>query len=316
MQNDYDSPWKQAIEKFFPDFMNFFFPDINNDIDWSKGYEFLDKDLKRITRDAEIGNRYADKLVKVWLKNGDTIWVLIHIEVQSSRVSNFSERIYVYRHRIWEQYNVEVASLVILCDDEKSYRPNQYKKAIWGCELSFKFPIIKLLDYVRDWAKIESNNNPFAIIVMAQLKAKLLKDDLERKDWKFSLTKRLYERNYSKQDILELYTFIDWILALPENLEKKFLRELSEFEKEKAMQYVTSAERFGRQDGIQIGLLQSSREAAIEALEINLDISAPKDLIIQVNQETDLAKLKEMLRKAIKVSSLGEFQVWLKSKSE
>jgi hypothetical protein len=172
------------------------------------------------------------------------------------------------------------------------------------------------LDYVRDWAKIESNNNPFAIIVMAQLKAKLLKDDLERKDWKFSLTKRLYERNYSKQDILELYTFIDWILALPENLEKKFLRELSEFEKEKAMQYVTSAERFGRQDGIQIGLLQSSREAAIEALEINLDISAPKDLIIQVNQETDLAKLKEMLRKAIKVSSLGEFQVWLKSKSE
>ena len=160
-RNDYDSPWKQAIEKFFPDFMVFFFPEIFKDIDWNKNHDFMDKDLEKITKDAKLGRRYADKLVKVWLKSGDLIWVLIHIEVQSSRESKFSERIYVYRHRIWEQYHVDVASLVILCDDEQNYRPNQYSKSIWGCELNFTFPVIKLLDFEENWIRLEESINPF-----------------------------------------------------------------------------------------------------------------------------------------------------------
>ncbi|MEK6737891.1 MAG: hypothetical protein AABY74_04415 [Planctomycetota bacterium] len=32
----YDSPWKQAIEAYFPDFMRFFFPGIYDEIDWNK----------------------------------------------------------------------------------------------------------------------------------------------------------------------------------------------------------------------------------------------------------------------------------------
>ena len=50
----------------------------------------MDNALEKITRDAEIGKRYADKLVKVWLKTGELAWVLIHIEVQASRETNFS----------------------------------------------------------------------------------------------------------------------------------------------------------------------------------------------------------------------------------
>ncbi|MEY4209528.1 MAG: hypothetical protein RLZZ20_2680, partial [Pseudomonadota bacterium] len=26
MPDDYDSPWKEAIERYFPDFMHFYFP--------------------------------------------------------------------------------------------------------------------------------------------------------------------------------------------------------------------------------------------------------------------------------------------------
>ena len=42
---DYDSPWKKALEVFFADFMAFFFPAAHADIDWAKGYQFLDKEL-------------------------------------------------------------------------------------------------------------------------------------------------------------------------------------------------------------------------------------------------------------------------------
>jgi hypothetical protein len=35
---DYDSPWKEVLERFFPEFMAFFFPDACAAIDWSKEY--------------------------------------------------------------------------------------------------------------------------------------------------------------------------------------------------------------------------------------------------------------------------------------
>ena len=61
--DDYDSPWKRALETFFPDFLAFFFPDAHADIDWVEGYQFLDKELQQVARDAELGRRFADVLV-------------------------------------------------------------------------------------------------------------------------------------------------------------------------------------------------------------------------------------------------------------
>jgi len=35
------------------------------EIAWTQGQEFLDKELQKVVRDADLGRRYADKLVKV-----------------------------------------------------------------------------------------------------------------------------------------------------------------------------------------------------------------------------------------------------------
>jgi hypothetical protein len=40
---DYDSPWKDAIENYFEDFIAFFLPEAQPEIDWSRGYEFFKK---------------------------------------------------------------------------------------------------------------------------------------------------------------------------------------------------------------------------------------------------------------------------------
>ena len=64
-QADYDSPWKEMLEGYFEEFMAFFFPEIAADIEWELGYQFLDKELQQVVRDAELGRRVADKLVKV-----------------------------------------------------------------------------------------------------------------------------------------------------------------------------------------------------------------------------------------------------------
>ena len=46
--DQYDSPWKEAIERYFPEFMAFYFPDASAEIDWSKEHVFLDQELRAV----------------------------------------------------------------------------------------------------------------------------------------------------------------------------------------------------------------------------------------------------------------------------
>jgi hypothetical protein len=70
---DLDSPWKEILRAYFPQAMQFFFPNTADFIDWSRSHEFLDKEFVQIARDGEIGRRYADQLVKVWRKDGEPL---------------------------------------------------------------------------------------------------------------------------------------------------------------------------------------------------------------------------------------------------
>src|ERR1700683_4973069 len=81
LRADADSPWKIALELYFADFMNCCFPNIAKEIDWGKGYEFLDKEMQTITYDADIGRRTTDKLIKLWKKDQQETF-LCHLEVQ------------------------------------------------------------------------------------------------------------------------------------------------------------------------------------------------------------------------------------------
>lgn len=76
-----DRVWKEAIEQYFEEFLVFFFPAIHRDLDLERGYEFLNKELAEIMSEGEVGHRFADCLVKVFLKDGDERWLVIHVEV-------------------------------------------------------------------------------------------------------------------------------------------------------------------------------------------------------------------------------------------
>ena len=132
---------------------------------------------------------------------------------------------------------------------------------LWRCQVRFKFPIVKLLDRKEQWSTLETSRNPFAPVVMAHLKAQeTRRNRTSRLQWKLSL---LYEQGFSREDILELFRFINWLLALPEDLEHRFDEKITHYEEEKQMPYITSVERIG----IQKGMLQNAREAVLDVLE-------------------------------------------------
>lgn len=258
---DYDTPWKEALERYFREFMALLFPLAHAEIDWAQGYEFLDKELQQVVRDAQLGKRLADKLVRVRDRNGEEDWLLIHLEVQGQREADFARRMYTYHYRIYDRYQRPVVSLAVLGDTSVDWRPEHFGYRRWGCELSLRFPVVKLLDYQPRWEELDCSPNPFAVIIQAHLKAQHSRG-AERYNTKLALVKSLYRRGLVRADILELFRCIDWLLQLPPALEDQLWSDLKAYEEVEKMPYVTSVERIGIRKGLQQGL-QHQRHALL-----------------------------------------------------
>jgi len=296
---DYDGAWKEGVEQYFEAFLAFFFPEIQAEIDWERGYDFLDQELQQLIRESEIGKQFVDKLIKVWLKDGKETWLLIHLEIQSQVDPNFTKRMFSYHYRIFDRYNQEVVSLAILGDNQANWRPQEYSYGRWGCRLSLQFPIVKLLDYESRWSELEQSDSPFAVLVMAHLRTQATTQDLTgRLQWKLSLIKRMYEVGYSRDKIQQIFRLLDRLMTLPPELDLNFQAELERFEAEQEMTYMTSIERIGR--------AQTLQESITEVLETRFN-NVPPELIEQLKKIYELDRLKQLLKQSITISSISEF---------
>ncbi len=266
MVDTYDSPWKDVLDRYLQDFFALLFPKIQAGIDWTRPPVSLEQELRKIVRDAEVGKRLADKLFKVWRKDGTEVEVLINIEVQGQGDPDFAKRMYVYNYRAFDRFDRQVVSVAVLCDTGKSFHPKSYTACdLWDCKVQIDFPTVKLRTYNERWDELEASANPFATVVMAHLKAQSTrKKPEERYRWKLRLVRRLYEQGYNKDDVLQLFSFIDWVMELPEELEEQLDQAIQQIETEQNMQYVTSIERRALKRGVQQGEARLLRRQLVQ----------------------------------------------------
>ena len=257
-----DAAWKHALEVYFPSFMQFFYPDIAAQIDWTVKPEMLDKELRKLTHDGETGHRLVDKLIKVRLKNGQAHLLLLHVEVQGHYEADFPERLYLYHSRLYDRYRLPVLTLAILADDRPQWRPTEHVMQACGHRVvQFRFLMKKLLDYRTQVNDLLSSSNPFGIVVAAQLAALETRGDAQsRLQQKSALTRVLYEQGLSKQHVLHLYYFLDGVMTLPEECEVRYNDYIHALEEEKAVAFITTAEKIGRKKGMQQGLEQGMQK--------------------------------------------------------
>jgi hypothetical protein len=115
-----------------------------------------------------------------------------------------------------------------------------------------------VLDYAAQYEELESNPNPFAVVVQAQLKAlETRRAPGERYTWKIRLVKGLYQRGMNAEDVRRLVNFIDWVMDLPEPLQQSFKGEIEAFRREKQMPFMNVFER----DAMQQGCSKASRRS-------------------------------------------------------
>jgi len=309
--DNYDSPWKEAVEHYFPEFIEFYFPRAYAQIDWSKEHVFLDQELRAVVQDAELGKRFVDKLVRVTLLNGDEKWIYIHIEVQGTRQTEFAERMFVYNYRLYDRYRRPIASMAVLADEHANWRPDYFSYGVLGSETSIRFPIAKLTDYHDKVNELLAADNSFAIVTATHiLTQRTRKNDEERYQAKRLLVRLLYQRKWDKQRVIDLFGVIDWMMRLPEELEQQLWQEIEILEENEKMQYVTSVERMGiakgrqegRQEGLQEGLLKG--EAKMLGLMLGHRFGDLSDAVVNRLKDASEDQLKEWLINAISAPTL------------
>jgi hypothetical protein len=113
---DHDSPWKELVGRYFPEFLAFFFPDIAAEADPAEDTDQLEQELRKLLPSSETGKRVVDRLVKLNTRAGDTRF--LHVELQAQKEDGFPRRVHVYNSRASDHLDQDVVSVAVLLDDD------------------------------------------------------------------------------------------------------------------------------------------------------------------------------------------------------
>jgi hypothetical protein len=309
--SDFDGAWKNALEQYFPDFLALFFSQAYSAIDWMQPVAFLDTELQQLTPEDEQGKQWVDKLVQVVRHDGKPIWVLVHVEVQSQRDQHFAERMLRYHTRIFDGMRQPVVSLAVLGDEEANWRPTGFGYELWGCELQFKFPMVKLREL--DLTELETMRNPFATLTLMHRDAQVTRGKpLLRLQQKIARYRALLRQGYRADDIRMLLRLMEHLLRLNSELALVARNALRQVEQEELgmATFVTSFEEIGRAEG----RAEGQRELVGRLLERKV---GPLDVAMQQQvatlTPTQLLALSEAL---LDFTTLEELQAWIEQHSQ
>ncbi|MCH8293378.1 cytosolic protein [Candidatus Poribacteria bacterium] len=326
----FDEAWKKVIERFFPQFLQFFVPELYEMVDFNKPFTFLDKEMEQLAQKSLKGSKFVDKLVKVFLKDGSEEWILVHVEVQGDEDEAFSLRMFRYFYRIFDQHGKRIVSLAILASSEIESATGRYALLAFNSGVEFRYLTRQLMDYERD--KLEADENPIALVVLAaQERERFRRRRRGRFNAKLYLIRKLYERGYNREEIIGLFEFIDWVIQLnDEEEDKHFWEEVKTLEEVRKMPYVTTGERIGMTTGERIGMEKGLKQGLEQGLEQGVQQGLeqgvqqgrqrmvieelterfgeiPSPISSTIYQIEDLHRLRVLMRHAVISESLEEF---------
>jgi len=231
-----DLLWKGILEEVFDDFLRFMHPNADEVYDLKKGIEFLDKELEQLfpPEEDEFAPKVVDKLAKVYSREGDERWILIHVEVQGRYQKDFPKRMFTYYYRIFDKYNRRISAHVIFTDSSKIVRSDTYEEVYHGTRLIYQFNTYQLA--LQNEEELLKSDNPFAIAILVGRTAfagNRVKDSQEHDavlmKLKLQLLRKLTERKNKREKISALMDFLRYYVRFEnEENNSKFEQEIQE----------------------------------------------------------------------------------------
>ncbi|MDX2071032.1 MAG: hypothetical protein SFV55_21560 [Haliscomenobacter sp.] len=309
-----DALWKGIIESLIDDFIWFFFSEYAEIIDFERGFEFLDTELQKLVPDNPGHKRHADKLIKAWLKSGEEVWFLIHVEVQGYPDPFFDRRMFEIVYRVGDKFQRPVTGLAIYTDWNRKHHFSEFRSSFMGSDLVYKFNTYALCDHSP--AELSLNPNPFAAVMEAAWQyLDLPEDEQILLNLKLDLIHRLKLRNIPRDKINVLINFIKYIVPftnseIQANFEQDLIT-LSNADIPMGLQEAILADvkKQGLEEGLEIGLAKGIEQGIEQGIEIGeanlLSLTVPalyqKGLSVEeiaIIYQISIEKIEEVLAHA------------------
>ncbi|MBD1433541.1 hypothetical protein H8B06_11935 [Sphingobacterium sp. DN00404] len=205
-----DELLKGAFEENFADFLRFLYPNADHIFDFSKSIQFMDKELLAIVpdRDRKKGKRVADLLAKVCLKDGTEKYILLNMEIEGGRDAEFAKRIYQYNYRIWDRYDISVATIAVYTGNRDQPKPCEYNLEVLDTSIRFQYRTYHIFDHSEE--ELLAMDNIFAFLVVACQKALLEGKipDEELGEDRLTIAKTLLRHDYDHDRIKNFLIFL------------------------------------------------------------------------------------------------------------
>jgi hypothetical protein len=146
-------------------------------------------------------------------------------------------------------------------------------------------------------------------MIMAHLKTKATTSNLtEREQWKWYLIRSLYDKEYSRLEIVKLFKFIDAMMTLPPWLQQNLNKKVIKYEEEKVMPLVSPFEQMAKQEGVQ-ERIERDKELIIRLIQRKLG-TINEDLQTQV-KALNIDDLETLAEDLFDMDSIEDLQQWL-----
>jgi hypothetical protein len=194
--------------------------------------------------------------------------------------------------------------LVVFADLRRDWRPDEDVFQVATFESRLKFPVCKLIDRLdSEW---RADNSLPVLLARAQVEALRTAGDAEgRYRAKWLLVRGLYDLGYNADQVREIFRLIDWMMHLRIDLDERFRDELTTFEEQEKMPYVTSIERLAEARG----KAEGKAELILALLSEKFD-SLPEPAEARMRNLTS-EQLQQLGKDLLSFESLADLENWL-----
>jgi hypothetical protein len=269
MKPKYDMLWKGMIEEVMADLLLFVDPEIGKQLDLNRGFEFLDKELAALYPQPEkpSSTRVVDKLVKVFMRDGQERFVLLHIEVQGSHDAQFTRRMFEYYIRLFNKHGQPVAAIALLTGKDGKRMPAVYEDRCLWMYARYEFKTLCITDFSDEVLK--ANDNPFAAVLLVakeallRVKGEEMQRDLVLLEEKTRIARLLKEKMvvFGKQKTEAILAFLNnYVVFKNSNINLIFMQRTDDiFQKENTMGIIEQLAEIKRHEAVEEGKAESVR---------------------------------------------------------
>jgi predicted transposase/invertase (TIGR01784 family) len=284
-----DSFWKDLVAEYFYPLLKRALPEFYADADINVKPKFLDKEftdvLKTSDPKAHKSPHFADFVVEVPLKDGSGKWILCHIESQGQRKGDLSERMFFYMCVIYAHYRRVPAALAIVAYKPSANESPRYSHNRYGTSINYGYNGLVPLEL--DDEELISSDNPIDIVLYAAKYAAKARKELQKYTYLRKATELLAERGWNMEDKRKLMLFMERIMNLEDKALKSQYREYQEqLDKEGKIVYVSIAEEYYTEKGIEKGKLEVARNLLADGVS--------PDVIVR-NTGLPIEKIRELM---------------------